>query len=388
MFFALQVDRGNIIQALSDDMLEDLGLTTNEYNTGQTIYFLSFILAELPSQLICKRVGADVWIPIQMVSWSLIASLQAGLCGRNSFWTTRALIGLCEGGFVPTSVLYLSYFYTSAELPVRLSYFWVTYQATSIVSALMAYGILHISGLYNVPGWRWLFGIEGALTCMIGFISYLYLPPSPTQTASKFRGEKGWFSVREEKILVNRVLRDDPTKGDMHNREAVSLKMLWQCLTDYHLWPIYLLGLTWELPMIPVGQYLTLNLRAIGFNTLEVNLLTVPAYVVWIVNLIVFTWASEWLNERFLLSTLSQVWVFPMLVSLILLPEDRERWVVYALTVLLFAQPYVHAILVGLASRNAGSVRTRTVSAALYNMTLQASNIIGSNVSRLCHLDC
>ena len=155
MFFALQVDRGNIFQALTDNMLDDLGLSTNDYNYGQAIYFLSFLLAELPSQLISKRLGPDVWIPIQMVTWSFIASMQSTLTGRWSFWITRALVGMCEGGYIPTVILYLSYFYTSTELPIRLSYFWVTKQASMVVAALMAYFILRLRGVWGIEGWRW-----------------------------------------------------------------------------------------------------------------------------------------------------------------------------------------------------------------------------------------
>lgn len=253
MFFALQLDRGNISQALSDNMLGDLKLTTNNYNTGQTIFYVCFLLAELPSQLISKRLGPDNWIPIQMVSWSLVASFQAFLSGKSSFYACRALLGLIEGGFIPDNILYLSYWYTGAELPVRLSFFWVAYQTTSIISAFMAYGILHMAGINGLAGWRWLFALEGTLTGLIGITSFFYLPPSPTQTASKFRGKEGWFNVREEKIMVNRVLRDDPSKGDMHNRQALSFSMFRSCLADYHLYPIYLLGLTWLLPSIPMN---------------------------------------------------------------------------------------------------------------------------------------
>ena len=104
------------------------------------------------------------------------------------------------------------------------------------------------------------------------------MAPSPTQTKAAWRKD-GWFTEHEEKILVNRILRDDPSKGDMHNRQAITLKMLWKSLTDYHLWPIYLIGLTWSIPVGPPSQYLTLTLRGLGFDTFNSNLLTIPASV-------------------------------------------------------------------------------------------------------------
>ena len=280
MFFALQLDRGNISQALSDNMLKDLKMNTNDYNYGQTIFYVSFLGAELPSQLISKKLGPDNWIPIQMVSWSLAASMQAFLSGRSSFFACRALLGLIEGGFIPDNILYLSYFYTGWELPARLSWFWVSYQSTQIVSAFFAFGILRLRGHNGMEGWRWLFALEGMLTGLIGIASWFYLPPSPTQTATKsnwniFRGKDGWFNEREEKIMVNRILRDDPSKGDMHNRQGLTPKMLWQCLSDYHMWPIYLIGLSWLIPNSPMTSYLTLQLRSLGFGTFDTNLLTV-----------------------------------------------------------------------------------------------------------------
>ena len=380
MFFALQLDRGNYSQALSDNMLKDLKMNTNDFNTGQTIFYICFLCAELPSQLVSKKLGPDRWIPVQMVSWSLVASMQAFLSGRPSYFACRALLGLLEGGFIPDNILYLSYFYTSLELPIRLSFFWVSYQMTSIVSAFLAFGILHLRGYHGLAGWRWLFALEGMITGIIGLVSFLYLPPSPTQTRSWFRGKEGWFSEHEEYIMVNRVIRDDPSKGDMHNRQALSPKALWRSLSDYDMWPIYLIGLTWLIPNNPMTQYLTLQLKAAGFDTFETNLLTIPAYALFIVQLLFWTWVSEKTNQRFLTGLISQIWCFPILIALETVNKKTGPWTKWALSTLLVGSPYVHAILVAITSRNAGSVRTRTVASALYNMCVQASSVIGSNV--------
>lgn len=216
-------------------MLGDLKLSTNDYNTGQTIFFISFLSAELPSQLISKKLGPDNWIPIQMIAWSIVACCQAKLDGKASFFATRCLLGLIEGGFIPDVILYLSYFYKTKELPFRLSIFWTAYMGTNILAAFMAFGILRLRGVNGLEGWRWLFALEGALTAIIGIISWFYLPPSPTETRSWFRGKDGWFNDREEVIMVNRILRDDPSKGDMHNRQGLTPKLLWNSLKDYDL---------------------------------------------------------------------------------------------------------------------------------------------------------
>ena len=173
--------------------------------------------------------------------------------------------------------------------------------------------------------------------------------------------------------------------GDMHNRQAVTPKLLWYSLLDWEMWPVYLIGLTFLIPNYPATSYLTLNLKSLGFTTFDTNLLTIPAYVLFIVNLLFWTWVSEKTNQRFITGLISQIWCLPLLVALEVLPVHTSAWVRWTLSVLLVGAPYVHAINVAITSRNAGSVRTRTVASALYNMFVQASNVIGSNVSVQCH---
>ncbi|KAL2814974.1 major facilitator superfamily domain-containing protein [Aspergillus granulosus] len=381
-FFALQLDRGNIVQALSDNMLVDLGMNTNDYNTGQTIFYCAFLFAELPSQLISKKLGPDRWIPVQMISWSLIAACQAFLTNRSTYYVCRALLGLFEGGFIPDTILFLSFWYKSKELPIRLSFFWVSFQGTAIIGAFLAYGFLHIRRDDGTGGWRYLFAYEGLITGVIGIIAAFWMPPSPTQTKGILRGKDGWFNEREEKILVNRIIRDDPSKGTMHNRQAVTPKMLWDALKDYDMWPIYLLGLTWLIPNTPATSYLTLQLKSLGFDTFQTNLMTIPAYALFIFNLLFWTWVSEKIDQRFLLGIVAEVWCLVPLIALAVLPDGSSPWVLWILNVILIGAPYVHAIVVAMTSRNAGSVATRTVASALYNMMVQVSNIIGNNIYR------
>jgi MFS family permease len=134
-----------------------------------------------------------------MVLWSIVAAAQAGLTGRSTFFACRALLGILEGGFIPDLVLWLSYFYTSAELPIRLSYFWVSLNLTGVVIGLLGFALLRLDGLHGLAGWRWLFLIEGLITLAVGFASWFLMPASAVETKAWYR-PNGWFDDREVKV--------------------------------------------------------------------------------------------------------------------------------------------------------------------------------------------
>ncbi|QRW20320.1 major facilitator superfamily transporter [Rhizoctonia solani] len=254
MFFCLDLDRSNISQANTDNFLDDLGLSTNDFNLGNTLFRCSFLAAELPSQLISKRLGPDVWIPTS--------------------------------------------------------------------------------------------------------------------------------NYREEIIMVNRVLRDDPSKSDMHNREGLSPKMIWNSLCDWHMWPLYVLGLVHMMPVGPPQTYLTLSLRKLGFNTTEANLLSIPSVVIGIITMLFTSFLSEAIDSRVLATVVLQIWALPLLVALYTFDRQTSQWAYFSVVTLVTGFPYIHPIQVAWASRNSYSVRTRTVSASVYNMFVQAGAVVYANIYR------
>jgi predicted MFS family arabinose efflux permease len=307
---------------------------------------------------------------------------QCALTGKKSFYATRSILGLLEGGFIPDIVLWLSYFYTSRELPTRLSFFWTALSVTTIITSLLAFALLHMRGVAGWAGWRWLFLIEGFITFVVGVASFFLMPASAVQTKAWYR-PNGWFTDREVKIVVNRVLRDDPSKGDMHNRQAITPKRLWAAACDYDLWPLYAIGLIAYIPQSPPTTYITLTLKSLGFSTFNVNLLTIPYSFFHILTLLSITWLSERTNERTLVAMLQPIWTLPCIIALRFWPGAlTNAWGTFAVTTVLLSYPYCHAILVGWTSKNSNNVGSRSVSAALYNMSVQLGAICATFIYR------
>lgn len=384
MFMALDLMRYNINRALADGrILKDLGMTQNDINNGQLIFFLCFLFMELPSGLISKKLGPERWVPIQVVAWSTVGVCQAALQNRAGYFATRALLGVCQGGFIPDMCLYLTYFYTSKEMNTRLGFFYTVLGLSEVVGCLLGAGFLSIHGLNNVAGWRYLFAFDGLISGVIGLLSFAMMPSSLTQTYNwLFRGSM--FTPREEAIMVNRLLRDDPSKGDMNNREAVDLKGIWQCLKDYDAWPVYILGLVILIPYQPPLTYMSYILNSmLGFSTFHSNLLAIPSYVVFAINSVWMALLSAKFHEKSIMASITNIWVFPCLVALVALPRSNTgsyAWIRYALISLINAIPYPLAFMVGWVSENASSVRTRTVALCLLNIMTQIGAIVATHV--------
>jgi hypothetical protein len=198
--------------------------------------------------------------------------------------------------------------------------------------------------------------------------------------------------------MINRVIREDPSKSGMHNREPITPKFLWKSMCDYDLWPLYILGLTFQIPEITPNQYLTLTLKGLGFGTFNTNLLVIPSTVLHMVTMLLMTYAAEVWGELTFTAGIGQFYVLPFLIFIYVKDITKiNKWKAFGIMTGLLSYPSgkffpstllaslrcaAHPIQVAWNSRNSYAVRSRTVSAALYNMFVQASGIIASNIYR------
>ncbi|KAI0461631.1 hypothetical protein LJB42_004702 [Komagataella kurtzmanii] len=386
MFCALDLVRRNINRAVSDNLVSgDIpGLDTNGYNLGQTIYLISFLCAELPLNLLSKKFGPNVVVSAECLVWSIICISQSAMRTRAQFLALRALLGFAQGGFIPDQILYLSYYYTNTELPLRLAIFWTAIPLFQILGSLLASGLLEMRGIHGKTGWQWLFIIEGLMSLGVAIPSFYMMRSGPTQTKNiLFKSRPAWFNEHEEKILVNRLLRDDPAKGDMNNRQALNIRQILRTvLSEYDFWPLYIQGLMAFIPFQPVTAYMSLILRSMGYSVFLSNVLAIPGQFWFLINLPLVVYFSHRVKEKSICVGIANYFIFPFVVALVAYPATGSDWVKYFLLTGIVALPYTHAILASWVSHISNNVASRSVATPLYNMMYQVGSIAASNIYR------
>ncbi|THX45742.1 putative MFS transporter, partial [Aureobasidium pullulans] len=315
MYFGMQLDCTSMANALADNFLHDLGFDMTEYGNSNR-------------------------------AWT-----QAWMQNEAGFYVTRALIGLCEGAFAPLTVMCLSGFYTNIELGFRIAILSSGINIAKALSSLIAAGILNMRGIGGKPGWFYLLLINGLVVFVIGIISVLYLPAGPTRTQSVLY-RKPWFSEREKVIVINRLLRDDVSKGKTSTKEKTSLRDIWNTLKDPALIGFWFLALIIYMGKSPVSQYLVLNLRQLGFTRFESTVLTIPSDFLRTVTVLALTWSSGHFKEKVFHCIIPGCIEIPLFAALLILPPHGYSWVRFAIITLIIGSPSSHPIMASWISVN------------------------------------
>jgi len=270
-FFCLQLDRGNIANALTDNFFKDVNITQDQFNVGQQMLSLGIVLFEIPSNMILYRVGPGKWLTLQLFLFGTVSTFQAFQNNYGSFVASRFLLGVTESGFIPGGLWTLSTWYTRKETAKRVMFFYFGNQFGQASSKLLAYGILHMRGVGGRAGWFWLFVLMGAFTCLSGCILGLFLPDSFKRPHSTFLPKRSMFTPRELHILRSRVLLDDPMKGKKKKR--IGRAAFKKAFSNWRLWVHFAITLSNNGPQRAFDTYSPSIVRDFGFAALTSNAL-------------------------------------------------------------------------------------------------------------------
>ncbi|KAL4781725.1 major facilitator superfamily domain-containing protein [Aspergillus varians] len=178
LFLCSFLDRTNVGNAKILGLEDDLNITNHQYDIGLAIFYLFYILSEVPSNLIIKKASPKIWLPALTTVWGIITMCLGFVRNFASFAAVRALLGIAEGGLLPGMVLYLSAFYRRGDLALRIGLFYTAASLSGAFGGLLARGLAEIGPRGGLEGWRWIMIIEGLLTFLCGSLSYFALPNS------------------------------------------------------------------------------------------------------------------------------------------------------------------------------------------------------------------
>src|ERR1700719_4029951 len=186
------IDRSNIsVAALT--MNKDLGFSAYIYGWGAGIFFFSYFLFEVPSNLILERVGARLWIARIMITWGIVSGLTAFFTGQTSFLVIRFLLGAAEAGFFPGMILYFTYWFPSEYRGRVISTLFIAQPVANAAASIASAAVLEMDGLLGIRGWQWIFIIEAIPAVLLGFVVLQAMTDRPALAAWLTVEEKTWL---------------------------------------------------------------------------------------------------------------------------------------------------------------------------------------------------
>jgi MFS transporter, ACS family, tartrate transporter len=189
------MDRVNISFA-STTMNADLGFSAAIYGLGGGLFFLSYALFEVPSNLLLVRFGARRWLARIMLTWGVIAMAMMFVREPWQFYSMRFLLGLAEAGFFPGVIFYLTQWFPAAHRGRAVSRFYIAWPLSSVIMGALAGTLLGLNGTLGLAGWQWLFLVEGMPSVVMAFVFIFLLPDRPATARWLTPAEKAWIAAR------------------------------------------------------------------------------------------------------------------------------------------------------------------------------------------------
>ena len=286
------VDRSNIGNARIQGLSTELNLDVeNRFNVALAVFYILYVLVDVPCNWLLKRIGASRWLPGLLILWGLVTTCMGLTKSFGGLVACRMLLGLFEGGLFGGLCLYLSMFYRRHQIMARMGLWYSAGPLSGAVGGLLAAGLSRIHyGGYN--SWPWIFIVEGAVTVVFGLVVIFILPDTPAKTR---------FLSEEERNAVVQALRADAQGSNAASNvdyEKFSWRWVRMAILNLNSLLCCVIFLAVLVPIYSFSLFLPTIINDLGYAALTAQLLTVPPYMAGFVSVLAVCWASDRLKMR------------------------------------------------------------------------------------------
>ncbi len=277
------LDRVNVSYAALQ-MTTDLGFSDRVFGFGAGIFFVGYFLLEIPGTLIVERWSARKWIARIMISWGIMAVWMGFINTSGQFYIVRFALGLAEAGFFPGIIVYLGHWFRYEDRAKAVALFMSALPLSNLIGSPISGRILSVNW-FGLPGWRWVFILEGIPAVIFGFITIFYLTDWPRQARWLKPEEREWITAQldEEKTLRKSAHPMGIMQGFKQREVLILLGMYFLTVTGYY-------GFTLWMP--------TVLKRLSGVSDFLVTVIAILPYLCGLIAMLICGWDSDRTGER------------------------------------------------------------------------------------------
>ena len=288
LYLVNYVDRANVAYAATK-MNHDLGLTTTMFGLGAGIFYVGYMLFEVPSNILLHKIGARIWIARILVTWGIVSGATAFIQGPTSFYLIRILLGVAEAGFYPGMILYLTYWLPRRNRVFATSLFVLAIPLSNVIAAPISLPLVAQGKIFGIAGWRFMFLVECLPAIILGVVTLFLLTSRPQQAK--------WLTEQEKQVLGAALDAEarEATQTRRHSpATALRNPRVFGLAAVYFGINFGLVALVFFLPQILASfkkQY------GANYSPFEIGLLTALPYLVAIVVMLFWGWNSRRTGE-------------------------------------------------------------------------------------------
>ncbi|KAK1656710.1 major facilitator superfamily domain-containing protein [Colletotrichum godetiae] len=290
MYILAYLDRGNIANANAAGLSEDLGLSNNQYSLLVSIFFVAYVLFEVPSNMLLMKIKPSIYLPTICVVWGSVIIGMSQSKTASSFLAGRFFLGMIEAGLFPGALFLLTCWYTKKEVGKRFCIFYTSGCVAPALGGIMAGAVIsRLEGARGISGWRWLLLIEGVVTVACGFGLYFVLPDYP-------RNSK--LLTHEQRLLGHvRILHDQSASVQSEDDGLTPIQAFAAVLKDGRTW-IFLVLYACNILGLTISYFIPTMLKGLGYTSITAQWMTVPIWACGAVFQLLWSWTSDKYQDR------------------------------------------------------------------------------------------